>query len=416
MKRFALGLLVVLAPAAMLRPAAADVFVLSSGGHVDGELANPDENPRQTYVVKLSSGGQISLQAEQVVEVRAVRPDVAQYEKIRSDYPDTVEGQWNLAQWCKEHGLPAQRKVHLRRIIELDPDHARARSLLDYKKIDGQWTTEEEWRTKEGYVKYNGEWKLPQEVKILEEQHAQKLAEAEWFQKIRRWRSWLGTDRNKQARESIVGIDDPRAIKGLMDKLGLIKKDQRQSLDPSEDARLLYVEALGHIHTPEAALALAICSVEDADREVRLSCLDQLESMKSRKIVDYYVGRLNDKDNVIVNRAAVGLSRMKAPSSIVPLIDHLVTEHKQQVGNGGGGGGMPMNMAFPTGGTKGGIGMGMGGGGGGGPKLIRLIVQNQAVLDALVAITGQNFSYDQRAWRTWYASQNKEQPLDARRN
>jgi hypothetical protein len=104
---------------------------------------------------------------------------------------------------------------------------------------------------------------------------------------------------------------------------------------------------------------------------------------------------------------------MKDPSTIGPLIEALVTHHKQQVGGNGGGGGMGMNMAFPTGATKGGIGMGMGGNG---PKIILYQVQNQSVLDALVAITGQNFNFDQRAWRTWHAAQNKAQPLDARRN
>jgi hypothetical protein len=416
MKRFALGLWVVLALAALLRPATADVFVLASGGHVDGELANPDEKPRQTYVVKLTTGGQISLQADQVVEVKAVRPDVEEYEKIRSDYPDTVEGQSSLAQWCKEHSLPTQRKAHLRRIIELDPDHAVARMLLGYKKIDGQWMTEEEWRKKEGYVKYKNEWKLPQEVKILEEKRAQELAENEWFQKIKRWRGWLGTDRSRQARENIAGIDDPKAIRALVDKLGLNKAD-KHGLDSSQEARLLYVDALGRIHTPEAASVLAACSVEDDDREVRLTSLEQLESMKSPKIVAYYVSKLSDKksSNAMVNRAAIGLSRMKAASSVGPLIEALVTQHKQLVGSGGGGGGMPMSMSFPTGGTKGGIGMGMGGGGGG-PKMVLYTVQNQSVLDALVVITGQNFSFDQRAWRTWYASQNKPQPIDARRS
>jgi hypothetical protein len=43
-------------------------------------------------------------------------------------------------------------------------------------------------------------------------------------------------------------------------------------------------------------------------------------------------------------------------------------------------------------------------------------VQNQEVLDALAAITGQNFSFDQRAWKTWFAGQNTTQAIDARRN
>ena len=83
---------------------------------------------------------------------------------------DTAAAQWELAQWCREHKLSAEREVHLRRVIELDPDHVEARRALGYSKIDGQWTTQEEAMTKRGYVRYKGQWKTPQEVEIAEEQ------------------------------------------------------------------------------------------------------------------------------------------------------------------------------------------------------------------------------------------------------
>jgi len=63
---------------------------------------------------------------------------------------------------------------------------------------------------------------------------------------------------------------------------------------------------------------------------------------------------------------------------------------------------------------------GSGGGGlamGGGPKIFIKHIPNQAVLDALVALTGHNFNFDQRAWRQWYAAQKKPAAsLDARRD
>ncbi|MGD0896308.1 MAG: HEAT repeat domain-containing protein [Thermoguttaceae bacterium] len=411
MTRRAIGILAVLLLLTILRPAAAEVFMLSHGGRIEGELVNPDEKPRQTYVIKPTAGGQVTLSADQVKEVLSVRPDVAEYEKVRPDYPDTAEGQWDLAQWCRDHKLPAQRKIHLQRVIELDPEHVEARRLLGYNKIEGHWITQDEWMTKQGYVKYKNQWKLPQEVELLVDKRKQELAENEWFQKIKRWRGWLGTERDKQARQNFAAIADPSAVKALTDKLGLSKTDKR-GLDPSQEARLIYIEALGRIHTPEAGSVLAVVSIEDEEREVRLSAVEQLDSLKSPGIIQYYIGKhgLRNENNVIVKRAAIALGRLKDPSSIGPLIDALITQHKQQVGSGNPG---QMSMAFPTGGTKGGIGMGMGGNG---PKIILLHVQNQSVLDALVAITGQNFGFDQRAWKTWYAAQNKAPPVDARRN
>ena len=73
----------------------------------------------------------------------------------------------------------------------------------------------------------------------------------------------------------------------------------------------------------------------DGDREVRTTALEQLESLKSPQLVAYYVKKLRDKDNVIVNRAARGLGVMKDPSAIGPLIDALVTMHKHQTAAAG---------------------------------------------------------------------------------
>ena len=28
-----------------------------------------------------------------------------EYEKVRPRYPDTIEGQWDLAEWCRERNL-----------------------------------------------------------------------------------------------------------------------------------------------------------------------------------------------------------------------------------------------------------------------------------------------------------------------
>ena len=112
---------------AAARTAPADVFVLSGGGRVVGELVNRDESPRQRYVVQTAEGAKVTLDAAQVRQVLHPRPDEAEYERIRPTYPDTAAAQWELAQWCREHKLTTQREVHLRRVIELDPNHAEAR-------------------------------------------------------------------------------------------------------------------------------------------------------------------------------------------------------------------------------------------------------------------------------------------------
>ncbi|MGW8257760.1 MAG: HEAT repeat domain-containing protein, partial [Thermoguttaceae bacterium] len=282
----------------------ADVFILSGGGSVVGELLNRREIPRKQYVIQVTEKGRVTLSASQVDRVLHVRPEEELYEKIRPAYPDTADGQWALAEWCREHNLPAQREVHLQRTIELDPNNVEARHALGYSRIDGKWTTQDEVMIQHGYKRYKGRWMSQQQIDLLEEKSKLQHLQQEWFQKVKLWRGWLGTVRDKQARENFQNIADPGAIKPLIAAL---------HDDPLVVARLLYIEALAKINTLEAAKALAVTSLEDPVMEVRLTCLDYLEKQKRAEITSYYVSKLRAKENVMVNLAGFALGRLKDP-------------------------------------------------------------------------------------------------------
>jgi len=383
-------------------PAQAEVFVLVNEGRVVGELVNPDENPREKFVVRTASGGQITLAKSQVKQILRARDEIVEYEKIRRAYPDTVEGQWALSQWCLEKKLLSQRQKHLRRIIEIDPDHAEARRLLKYSRTNGKWMTRDELMTSQGFVKYkNGEYLLPQQIEILEKKQDSAETERAWFKKIKRWRNWLGTDRDQLARKSILEIDDPYAARALVQGL---------KTDRVPVVRLLYIESLANIGTPGALEALAVCSIEDPVEEVRLTCLDFLIKKNTPGVIDYYVGMLRSKDNRIVNRSGSCLGELNATTAILPLIHALVTVHKFKVTTGKPGG---MSAGFPTGGS---------GGGGGGlsmgssTKIIANHMNNPSVLESLVKITGKNFLYNEKAWKNWYATETNSGTFDSRRD
>ncbi|HUT09202.1 MAG TPA: HEAT repeat domain-containing protein [Thermoguttaceae bacterium] len=405
MKRSAMGWIVpaVLLSAASL-PASDDVFLLKTGGRVVGELLNPDEVPRKTYAIGLRCGGRITLDQVQVQAVLTQNPDLQQYEQICPRFPDTVEGQWALAQWCQDRGLSTQRKTHLERIIELDPDHAEARRLLGYQKSADRWLTREEIMAEQGYVGYKGRYRTSQEIELMENRRKTDLAEKEWARKINRWRDQLDTDKVAEGRQSLLAIRDPLAVPALVQNL---------AADPAPVVRILYIEVLAGIGTPDAVRALATCSLYDPVEEVRLTCLDYLQKDRHPDVIEYYAGKLRDKDNRAVNLAAVCLRRMKDPTAIRPLIDALVTVHRFQVGSSNPG---SISTTFGTGpggtGAPPGSGLSMGGG----PKIVTQQIVNQAVLDALISLTGQNFNFDQRAWTYWYASQVRRDVLNARRD
>ena len=388
-------------------PASAEVFVLAGGGRVSGELLNPTEVPRKQYVVQTADGAKITLDAPQVRKVLHPRPDEAEYERIAPTYSDTATAQWELAEWCREHRLTSQRVVHLRRVVEIEPNHVRARRALGYNQVDGQWVTQEELMTQRGYVRHNGKWMSRQEVELADKKRKLETAQQEWFQNLKRWRGWLGTDRDQAARNNIAAISDPMAIKALA--FGL-----RDGRDDAQ-TRLLFVAALAKINASEADLAMAIAAVYDPNEEVRQACIDHVATTRRPEVTSYFVSKLRDRksSNEIINLAAVCLGQLKDPSAIGPLIDALVTVHSFKVSKPGGEGAMSTTFGTGSGGRPGGAGMSAGGG----PKIIHQSISNQSVLDALVALTGRNFNFDQQAWKYWYAAQKKAPDvLDARRD
>jgi hypothetical protein len=76
---------------------------------------------------------------------------------------------FDLAVWADEHELKTDSKRLLRKVIGIDPDHAKAREMLGYEKYDGKWMTkhdietakakaEEAAKAKLGLKKWKGEW------------------------------------------------------------------------------------------------------------------------------------------------------------------------------------------------------------------------------------------------------------------
>jgi hypothetical protein len=172
-----------------------------------------------------------------------------------------------------------------------------------------------------------------------------------------------------------------------------------------ESVRKLYIETLARIASPDAWQTLVLCSLDDEDEEIRLTCLDYIEKQTGTGATGMYIKRLRSKENYMINRAGAALGRMKDPSAVNPLIDALVTLHSVMIQPPSGN----MNSTFgnsPQGGTF--------SFGGGGPKYEDRQFQNTSVRDALVSLTGQDFGYDRQAWKRWLASQ-KKQNVDARR-
>jgi hypothetical protein len=390
------GLLLIVAASAR-----ADIFVLASGGQVRGEMVVSPDVPKDRWVIRTASGGEVTVEKNQITKIDPQSAAELEYEKIRPTYADTVDGQWKLAVWCLEHSLLKQRQTHLERIIVLDPDHKKARGALGYSFIDGRWIQPDDLMKERGYVRYKNTWKLPQEVELAEQKRKQEAAERAWFTKVKSWRTAIDArpDRAQQLTDDLFAKADSAAVPAV----------QRMLTNESvRKVKIMLIDELVRLGTPEALRTVITCTLDDLDEEVRLSALDSLGATKHPELAANYVKALKDRDNTRVNRAAYCLGKLGEKSAVSPLIGALRTKHTYTEPGA--------NPGQTT--TTFGSGPGMSSGGmsvGGGSKEVHLWIENQEVLRALVALTGENFEFDQRAWKSWYASQRKPVTLDARR-
>lgn len=234
-----------------------------------------------------------------------------------------------------------------------------------------------------GLVRHEGAWRTPQEIELRARAERDAAARREWTKRLDGLRRDAAQD--TAAAEAIREISDPLAVPALV-----------AALERDADRRMcgLYVEALSRIPAGDAAAALVAVALDHADAEVRIAAVERLAALESAGVAPVLVAALGSPDNARVNRAAEALGRLGDASAVAPLIRSLETRHVVVQGDGTAPGSTTVTFT-PAGG-----GLSMGGG----PKPVPVVVRNDRVLEALVALTGRNFSWDAAAWRQWLAS------------
>ncbi|HJQ78957.1 MAG TPA: HEAT repeat domain-containing protein [Lacipirellulaceae bacterium] len=378
-----------------------DVFELANGGRVEGRLVESADGNDKNVVIEFAGGGRISIPRSQVARVDTISAEEAEYQKQSRSAPDTVEAHWELAEWCSQRKMRNQARLHLERIIELDPNHEQARGLLGYRKKDGQWMTRDDVMDGRGLVMYEGRFVTRQHVELLEREKEKKVSEADWGKHLERLRRWLigrRQDRADEALTEIESIRDPMAAEAVVD---LLEREE----DP--ELKRLWMAVASRLDHQAAVDALVELSLLDEDPELRHQSLEYLMTSGRQGLMRPYIRALKDRDNEIVNRAGAALGQIGDTDAIGSLIDALVTKHKFKIAEGN-----PDQHSYTF--TPQGGGMSFGGGG---PKIITRSLRNPDVLGALVTLAGgASFDYDQEQWRRWLAAQAKQQVVDVRRD
>lgn len=373
----------------------AETYLLKSGGRIEAEQLNPARTPTEPYLLKTPLGLTLSLTPSQVHRVVA-RSDVQkQYDAQVLAMPNTADGHWQMAEWCKEAGLLNERKQHLQAVLDLAPDHEQARAALGFGRVGNRWMTMDDVMVSLGYVRAGGVWKTPQQLEIEIAERENELAVKKLRRDILMWIDQLSGSRRESALQNLRSLRDPRAGPTLVE---LLTKGDR-----SREVRLLALDLLARLPPGLAGQAVIKLAMEEKDDEIRDRCLDEVVRMKASGVASVFIHLLQDKENWRVNRAAECLARLEDPDSTLPLINALVTTHIKQI-SAGSNGGLSFNSA-------GGFSVG------GKPQFRKVEYNNESVLTALTTLhPGANFAHDKTAWRKWYVEKFTTTKVDLRRD
>lgn len=398
-----------------------DVLLLKQGGELRGELLLPSASSKSpagrkadddSLTIRMLSGAVVTVAGANVESLTRRRPLLEEYETLRRSTADTMEAQWELAEWCRRKNLSRERAVHLQRVVELDPEHVAAHRGLGHTKYEGRWTTTEALMASRGYVKHKGKYVLPQELELIEAEERESESEKAWFKRIKMWSSWLDSDRGDRQAEAtreLSAIRDGDAVPALARTF----RD-----DPNEQKRLLYVEIMTRIDGTKPLKPLLEQSLRDESQLVRTAAIRGVRETDVEAAVPIYIRALRNEANVLVNRAATALAAMGDHTVIPALIEALVTRHRYRVMvpdqtlavSSDGSMANPNAVALPpdiagmlaTGQLPYGVQVQTNG-----PpvRMKRVTIQkdeqNASVLTALNLLTGENFGYDEQAWRNW---------------
>lgn len=69
---------------------------------------------------------------------------LAQYQSLREKTTDNEQDNLNMAVWCEQNELPNQRRAHLLRVLQLNPNNQLAREQMGFVQVNGRWLNEDE--------------------------------------------------------------------------------------------------------------------------------------------------------------------------------------------------------------------------------------------------------------------------------
>ena len=193
---------------------------------------SPNFAPAQWHLGNVKDARNRWLSADDFIEQWASSRKTKEYERARHEAPDTVQGQLELAEHCRQEKLPGQMQAALMRVLEHDPNHEQARAALGFVRQGPLWLS-------------RADIEAEQAIARAREESLQK-----WRGDLQEIAAALASGSPKRraiAAEKLLAIRDSSAIAAM----------ERLVSPVSDEAALAVIAALKELPEPEAGLSLA---------------------------------------------------------------------------------------------------------------------------------------------------------------
>lgn len=374
-----------------------------SGGHVTGKVQRKSD----IVIVEVDDEIDVAIRSSRVRSV-ITSDQLKRYRELARQAGNDAESHYKLAIWCVTgENVPGKsqeyKNFHMRRAIQLDPEHVHARAALSYKKHDGRWILTSQLMRDRGMVLRGGHWEPAEAVAMEGSQDTTKVSVKKWIKEVSRLTNIVlrNTAKSQESLDALRAIQDPLAASAIARQL----RDSREKRTQNRTLRLLWVKLLGRFRNSESVKALVIAGIDEKDEVVREAALDQLVQHGGSSASATYLPMLRSNDNQLVNRAARALTWFPDPELALTYVESLVTTHKKVSAPGPG-----MQAGFSN---DGGGGMSTGGK----PTTKTDHLPNPSVLTLVKTIEpNADYGYDEEAWQRHFAGKRTVFSGDLRRD
>lgn len=385
----------------------ADIYYFSGGGVLEGEPVDPEEKSRKVYEIRTPEGVVLKLEGKNVERTETIgrnQRNLRSYYEMSPSLPDTAEIHAQIAEWCEKQYFKDLADIHWKRVIELDTNHKKARSMLGYIYKGREWISPEEINIGRGLQKDGVVWRSGQELELAAEKKKYAESVSTWRKTVQRM---FANSENPQTRNDILSLKDPDAVPALSEILTSPKS--------SPNARVLALKALESVGTTMAMGEIVGHAMDpkEPSQDIRNLCLELIR--KHPETVEMagnsFARFLANGNNDTINQAAKAIMAIGAKDQIPNLIRVLETTHKRTYTTGSPGVGGSFNPTGDSSLTKRGGGITMGQT----TRTETFDVKNHAVHEALCELTGVDFGFDRAGWLNWLESQHRSLDTDFRR-